>query len=516
MFKHYLRAATDAFWRDGDRFDNPAQRQARLLRRLLRTAADTEWGRAHDFAALAEAPDVARAYQQHAPLTDYDDIRSQVERMRRGETDVLWPGTVERYGVSSGTVSDGKVLPAPEAALRAKVRGSADAAFSYVANRSGWSLFGGKALTLPGRVERDPAYPGTLAGEGSALFSQRTASWFRQFYQALPNNDLIWHDWEEKLRAVAHRTVEEDVRALVSVPSWMPVLFEMLREEFSRRHGRPPDTIREVWPNLRVFFSGGVALAPYRRLLERELGPVDFIESYAATEGFFAFQDHPAKDMLLHLGTGVFYEFVRADELGEEHPRRYRLEEVETGVRYVLFVTANCGLWAYGVRDVIRFTSTFPHRLVVAGRVAEMMDRYGEALFAEETRAALARACEQSGATVREYHVAPRTTEAAEAASDGNAPRHQWLVEFDEAPADRRAFARALDEHLQGANRHYGIRRETDALRVPEVVALPEGAFHRWLEDTHETVSAQTKVPRIADDRHVAGPLLRLADGETV
>jgi hypothetical protein len=177
-------------------------------------------------------------------------------------------------------------------------------------------------------------------------------------------------------------------------------------------------------------------------------------------------------------------------------------------------VTANCGLWAYGVRDVVRFTSTFPHRLVVAGRVAEMMDRYGEALFAEETRAALSRACEKEGATVREYHVAPRTTEAADAASDGHAPRHQWLVEFESAPAGRRAFADALDEHLRAANRHYGIRRETDALRSPEVVALPEGAFHRWLDYAHETVSAQTKVPRIADDRHVAEPLLRLADGE--
>ena len=509
MLKPYLRAATDALWRDGDRFDDPAARQARLLRRLLGAAAGTEWGRAHDFATLAEVPDVVAAYQAQTPLTDYDDIRPLVQRMRRGEADVLWPGTVERYGVSSGTVSDGKVLPAPDAALRSKVRGSADAAFSYVVACNGWSLFGGKTLTLPGRVERDPQYPGTVAGEGSALFSQRTASWFQRFYQAMPNEDLVWAGWEDKLRAVARRTVDADVRALVTVPSWMPVLFEMLREAYAERHGRSPASIREMWPNLQVFFSGGVALQPYRSLLERELGDVDFIESYAATEGFFAFQDHPDKDMLLHLGSGVFYEFVRVDELGEKNPRRYTIEEVETDVRYALFVTANCGLWAYGVRDVIRFTSTFPHRLVVAGRLAEMMDRYGEALFAEETRAALSRACEEAGATVREYHVAPRSTEA-----QAGAPHHQWFVEFEHPPADREAFAQSLDEHLCTANRHYGIRRDTDALRAPEVVALPEGAFRRWLEDTHETVSAQTKVPRIADDRRVADPLVRLAGGE--
>ena len=509
MLKHYLQAAVDAFWRDGNRFEDPAARQQRLLRRLLRTARDTEWGRAHDFAALAEAPEVVHAYQERVPLCGYEDVRAQIERMRQGEADVLWPGTVERYGVSSGTVSDGKVLPAPDAALRSKVRGSADAAFSYVRACNAWSLFGGKTLTLPGRVECDPDYPGTVAGEGSALFSQRTASWFQHLYQAVPNGDLVWADWKEKLRIVAERTVDTDVRALVTVPSWTPVLFEMMRDAYAEHHGRPPASIREVWPNLRVFFSGGVALQPYRSFLERELGPVDFIESYAATEGFFAFQDHPDKDMLLHLDAGVFYEFVRVDELGKESPRRYTVEDVEPDVRYALFVTSNCGLWAYGVRDVVRFTSIFPHRLVVAGRLAEMMDRYGEALFAEETRGALSQACETTGAIVREYHVAPRTIEA----KDG-APRHQWLVEFEHPPADRRAFTQALDEQLCARNRHYEIRRNTDALQAPEVKILPEGAFNRWLEDTHETVSAQTKVPRIADDRHVADPLVRLVGEE--
>ena len=511
MIKSYLHAAADALWRNGDRFAAPAQRQAQLLRELLRTAAGTEWGREHDFDALAETPDVVRAYQQRVSLSDYEDFRDPIERMRRGEEDVLWPGAVDRYGVSSGTASDGKVLPAPDAALRSKVRGSADAAFSYVvSSRGGWSLFGGKTLTLPGRVERDPNYPGTLVGEGSALFSQRTASWFQHLYQAVPNEDLVWAGWKEKLRAVARRTVDTDVRAVVSVPSWMPVLFDMLREAYAERHGRSPATIREVWPNVRVFFSGGVALHPYRSLLERELGPVDFVESYAATEGFFAFQDHPDEDMLLHLDSGVFYEFVKVDDLDHDRPRRYTVEEVEPGVRYALFVTANCGLWAYCVGDVVRFTSTFPHRLVVAGRLAEMMDRYGEALFAEETRAALNRACQETGATVREYHVSPRTTEA----SDG-APRHQWLLEFERPPASQRAFARLLDKHLCTTNRHYEIRRKTDALRAPEVVALPRGTFHRWLEHRHETVSAQTKVPRIADDRHVADPVMRLADEAT-
>lgn len=507
MLKHYLRAAADALWHNGNRFDEPAARQARLLRRLLRTAAGTAWGRAHDFAALAEAPDVVRAYQERAPLTSYDDIRSLVQRMRAGEADVLWPGTIRRYGVSSGTVSDGKVLPAPDAALRSKVRGSTDAAFSYVVACNGWSLLGGKTLTLPGRVERDEQHPDTVVGEGSALFSQQTASFFRRYYQAIPNEDLVWAGWKEKLRAVARRTVDVDVRAVVSVPSWMPVLFEELRRAYEAQHGRQPERIREVWPNLRVVFSGGVALHPYRRLIERELGPVDFIESYAATEGFFAFQDHPDEDMLLHLGSGVFYEFVRVDELHEEHPRRYTVEEVETGVRYALFVTTNSGLWAYGVKDVIRFTSTFPHRLVVAGRLAEMLDRFGEALFAEETRAALSRACEATGAHMREYHVAPRTTEAEE-----GAPHHQWFVEFDRPPADVRAFARALDEHLCLTNRHYGIRRETDALLGPEVTILAPGTFHQWLEATHEDVSAQTKVPRLAEDRSVADALATLAN----
>ena len=507
MPNSYLRIVANALWRNGNRFDDPVGRQERLLRRLLRSAQDTEWGRDHDFRTLARAPDVIQAYQQRVPLTSYSDLQPHIERMRRGAANVLWPGKVHRFGVSSGTVSNGKVLPASDEALRAKALCSSSVGLNYMIAGGRWSLLRGKVLTLPGRVERDPEYPGTVVGETSALFSQQTPAFFRRFRQAVPNDALLWTDWEEKLQAVATRTLSMDVRALVTVPSWAPVLFEMLREAHREKHGRFPSSLREIWPNLQVIFSGGVALSSYRELLEKQFGAVDFIESYAATEGFFAFQTHPSdEDLLLHLDSGVFYEFVRVEELGTENPRRYTVADVEPGVRYALFVSTNGGLWAYGVRDVVRFTRTFPHRLVVAGRTAEMMDRYGEALFAEEARAALERTCQATQATVREYHIAPRLL------TDDALPGHQWFVEFAHPPDDASAFTRVLDEELCATNRHYGIRRETGALEAPEVVAVPPGTFYQWLKTSQENISAQTKVPRMADDRAVAEQLALFVD----
>jgi hypothetical protein len=481
----------------------PVATQRTLLRHLLRRAADTEWGRRFDFSELAEASDVVAAYQERVPLHTYADIAEDVERVRQGAADVLWPGTIEHFAVSSGTVSDGKVIPISPETIENNRSFSVGAGVNYLKESLDPSFFAGQHLTLPGRVEEDPNYPGTKAGEISGILAENAPDFFSALFQAVPNEITFLPSWEEKLQAVAERTVDKDIRLLVMVPTWALNLFDLLIDLHNERNNAAATTVGEVWPNLQVFISGGVALRSYRDLIEEKIGhDIDFVETYGASEGFFSFQDElEDPSMLLHLDNGVFYEFVPLDERGDADPTRHTIADVEPGVRYSLYVTSCSGLWAYEVGDVIRFTQTFPHKITVAGRTSDMIDEYGEAIYGDEVRAALKSACEATGAHVSDYHVAPRS------ASNDDQPGHEWLIEFERAPNDLSEFECLLDEHLQEVNRHYYIRREGDALAGPQVSVLPDGAFYRWLQATNDDISGQTKVPRMSATREVADGL---------
>jgi len=487
---------------------HPVATQRSLLRRLLTRAADTEWGRRFQFAEIAEASEVVAAYQDRVPLHRYADIEADVQRVREGAADVMWPGTITNFAVSSGTVSDGKVIPISDEMIGYNRSFSVGVGVNYLKERLDPSFFGGTHLTLPGRVEEDPNYPGTKAGEISGILAENAPGFFRALYQAVPNEITFLPSWEEKLRAVAERTVDEDIRLLVMVPTWALNLFDLLIDLHNERNNDTATTVGEVWPNLQVFISGGVALRSYRDLIEEKVGhDIDFVETYGASEGFFSFQDElDDPSMLLHLDNGVFYEFVPLDERGDDDPTRHTIADVEPGVRYSLHVTSCSGLWAYEVGDVIRFTQTVPHKITVAGRTSDMIDEYGEAIYGDEVRAALKSACEATGAHVTDYHVAPRRS------TNGEQPGHEWLIEFERAPADLDAFERALDDHLQEVNRHYCIRREGDALDGPHVSALPEGAFYDWLQASKDEISGQTKVPRMSDNRDVADGVLAVVE----
>ena len=487
--------------------NHPAETQRNLLKSLLSRASRTEWGRRYRFDEIARERDVVSAFQRCVPLHGYDEIRSDVERLRRGASGVIWPGTFKHFAVSSGTASAGKIIPVSREMLLKNRSFSMAAGLNYLGRTGNLEFVRGKHLTLPGRIEEDPRYPGTLIGEVSGLQAEFAPFVFRNFYQAVPNDVLFLPNWERKLRTIAERTVDMDIRSVAMAPTWGLVFFRELLKTFNQRHGTSAAAVKDVWPNLQTFFSGGVALSSYIDLLRQTIGdpPADFIETYGASEGFFSFMtelDDPS--MLLHLDNGVFFEFVRMDELGSDNARRYTVEDVETDVRYAIYVTTCSGLWAYGVGDVVRFTGTSPHKILVAGRTSEMLDKYGEAVFGEEARAALHAACERTGATVRDFHIAPRPAELH------RLPAHQWLIEFENAPFRLDEFAAALDEHLLEVNRHYQIRREARAFDAPEVVPLPEGAFYAWLKSTKGRISGQTKVPRMSEERHVAEGVMEL------
>ena len=487
----------------------PVETQTRLLRRLLRRAAPTEWGRRFGFAEAARAPDVAAAYQARVPLHHYDDIRADVERVRRGTVDVMWPGRFTHFAVSSGTTSTGKIIPVSHEMLVKNRRFSVGVGLQYLAATGNTRFLFGKHLTLPGRIEEDPAFPGTVVGEVSGLQAEYAPRFFTHLLQALPNEVAFLPHWEHKLDTIVARTLELDIRLLVMAPTWALVLFKLLLERYNAQRGASATTVGEVWPNMQVFVSGGVALSSYRAVLEQQIGlpHLDFLETYGASEGFFSFQTDLADPaMLLHLDNGVFFEFVPMDEITKENPDRYTIADVEPGVRYAPFLTTCSGLWAYGLGDVVRFTQTFPHKILVAGRTSEMIDKYGEAVFGEEARAALERACRETDAQVRDFHVAPRLADL------DHLPAHQWLVEFEKEPESLDAFATVIDGSLQAVNRHYQIRREARAFGPPEIVSLPQGTFYAWLKKTRKTISGQTKVPRLSEERQVADGVLALAE----
>lgn len=483
--------------------DRPIETQRLVLEQILKRAELTTYGRDNGFASIRNTSDVAKAFRERVPLQSYEDLRPYVELTRAGEKDVLWPGLVSRFAVSSGTASSGKHIPASTEMLQTIRRCGLEVLQSYIAASGHYDIMLGRLLAVSGRTDPDAENGNAIIGEMSGLVRTAAPLWLTRFWQAVPDSIAEIRNWDTKLASIAAATASEDVRAIAMVPSWAVSLFDKLL----RTGGlEGPDSIGELWPNLRVFFSSGVPLSSYRNLLDRYLDKsgVHYLELYTASEGFFAFQDRlGADDMLLHLDSGVYYEFVPCEDLGVPSPTRLALADVECGRRYALYVTTCAGLFAYAMRDLVEFTSTSPHRIRVVGRTTEMLDNYGEALFADEAREALGIASSLHGANVAHCHVS-----AVEPDDSDKLPRHEWLIEFVNEPDDCEAFRNTLDALICTANRHYEIRRQARSLHQLRMVALPRGTFDRWLRRARKSVGAQTKVPFMSPNRTIASEIL--------
>ena len=486
---------------------HPVRTQAAVLRRLLRVAAGTEWGRRYEFADLAQEPDVITAYQQAVPLHTYSDVAEDVHRTRLGEPDILWPGRTRHFAVSSGTASAGTILPLSREMVRRNILFSFGVAQQYLHTTRNYRILLGSQISMPGRIEEDLEYPGTFVGETSGFLLDSIPPQFRFVYRNISHNLASLPHWNDKLSAIVDRALDQDIRLIATVPSWAVSLFRMAIERYNRQHGTTVETVGEIWPNLQLFISGGVALSSYRALLEQQIGlpEMHYLETYGASEGFFSYQvelDDP--NMLLDLDNGLFFEFLRFDAMDERPVRRYSIAEVEAGVRYVPCVTSCSGLWAYPVGDVVRFTSIAPHKIQVAGRTSEMLDRYGEKVFGEDARLAITRVCQALGVSASDYHVTTR------APSRARMPKLHWLVEFEAPPVSMQEFAGALDAALCDLNRHYRIRREAEAFDAPQVTALSPGSFARWLQISRRRVGIQSKVRRLSEDTATADALTTL------
>ena len=460
-----------------------------VLRCLTSKAERTEWGREHGFASLRTYEDFAAS----SPVNTYEDLKLAIDRMRQGERDVLWPGQVRWYAKSSGTTNDkSKFIPVSQDGLRdTHYAGGRDAVAWYLGNNPHSRIFDGKALILGGSHASNYNLKNSLVGDLSAILIENINP-LVNLVRVPKKETALLSDFELKRDRIAHEAIRENVTNLSGVPSWMLSVMNRVLEITGK------DNLSEVWPNLEMFFHGGVAFTPYREQY-RKLIPsanMHYMETYNASEGFFGIQDDPSDlSMSLMLDYGVFYEFIPMDELESPNPHVVPLWGVETGRNYAMLISTSSGLWRYMIGDTVRFTSANPYKFVITGRTKFFINAFGEELIVDNAEVGLAEACRQTGAQVLEYTAAP-------VFMDGEGKcRHQWLVEFAKEPADIALFARILDETLQHVNSDYEAKRYKDITLQPlELVAARKGLFHDWLASKGK-LGGQHKVPRLSNNR---------------
>ena len=463
-----------------DRFRrHPVETQERMLRRLLRHGADTEFGRQYDLRHVRSV----EQFQSKVDTFDYDSFKPYVERMKAGERNVTAAGRVRLFARSSGTTSDrSKYIPVTrESVLWNHTLGMRDVATLFSANHPDTQVFSGKTLTLGGSCNEEN---GCWTGDLSALLIREMDFW-SGWFRAPRTATAVIPDFDAKAEAICRECAGEHITSFAGVPSWNLALMRRVLEYTGKRN------LLEVWPDLCLFAHGGVEFAPYRSSFEALIpsDKMNYMETYNASEGFFALADDPSRsDMLLMLDYGTFYEFRDGDRI-------VPLAGVECGRAYAMLVTSNNGLWRYEIGDRVEFTSTNPYRIRFAGRTRQYINVFGEELIVDNADRALVEACRRTGARVSEYSVAPCYMSLQHRGA------HEWFVEFEQEPDDRERFAEALDEALRAANSDYDAKRLT-TLDRQRLTVLPAGTFLRWMRENRKN-----KVPRLVNDRRVADGL---------
>lgn len=475
----------------------PIEVQEELLHNLLLKARNTEIGKEFDFASIGNYKEFAR----RVPITTYEENQQQIERARRGESNIFWPKPIKWFAKSSGTTSaKSKFIPVSQDSLDdCHYAASKDLLCIYLNNNPDSQLFVGKGLRLGGSKELYKEN-GTIFGDLSAILIDNMPFWAE--FSSTPSNEVsLLADWEIKMQAIVDETIKDNVTSLAGVPSWMLVLLNNVVETTGK------DNLFEVWPNLEVYFHGGVSFEPYTRQYQALLPNTDFkyYEIYNASEGFFAIQDsNDSKELLLMLDYGIFYEFIPMDTFGTDMQRAIPLSEVETGKNYAMVITTNAGLWRYLIGDTVRFTSVRPYRIKVTGRTKHHINAFGEELIVENAEAALRKASEMTGSEIVEYTAAPIFMKGKEKGA------HEWMIEFKQPPADFKRFREELDRALQEVNSDYEAKRNNNTtLKFPEIHQARPQLFYDWLKKQNK-LGGQHKVPRLSNSRQYLEELLEL------
>lgn len=464
----------------------PHEVQNEWFRKLIESAKDTEWGKKYGYASVESHEQFAK----NVPLQDYDSMKPYIERIRRGEQNILWNTETKWFAKSAGTTSDkSKFIPVSNESLEeCHYKGGKDMVSIYCSNYPETELFTGKNLALGGSHTTDifGNYE-SYNGDVSAIIMKNLPLW-AEFFRAPDISIALLTNFEEKLDKIAKATMSENITSIAGVPSWMTVLLKRILEISGKKN------LKEVWPNLEVYFHGGVNFTPYKENFKQLFGKsnMHYFELYNASEGFFGLQDQKkSSELLLTLDYGIFYEFIPVDEPNKTIP----LSEVRSGHTYAMVISTNAGLWRYQVGDTIKFTSTSPYRFRITGRTKHFLNSFGEEVIIDNTEKALKIACEKSNSLLREYTVAP-------VFMDGNKNgAHEWLIEFEKAPEDLNYFSEVLDNALKSLNSDYEAKRFNNfILRSPIIRKMKEGTFYNWLRDK-DKLGGQNKVPRLSDDR---------------
>lgn len=473
----------------------PHEVQREGLSKLLKSASDTQWGRMYNYKEIENA----KQYAERVPLQDYDSLKPYIDRMRKGEHQILWNTEIKWFAKSSGTTNDkSKFIPiSTESLEECHFKGGKDMLSIFCSNFPETQLFTGKSLTLAGSLRTVQGLETAYDGDLSAVIVQNLP--FLAELARTPNSEITLMDnWEEKIEKLAQATIIENVTSLAGVPSWMLILLRHILEKTGKKY------INEVWPNLEVYFHGGINFNPYinsfKSIIHKD---IFYLETYNASEGFFGIQDQlNSKDFLLMLDYGIYYEFIPFLPNNTIGNKTILLHEVVLNVDYAMVISTNGGLWRYQIGDTIQFTCLNPFRFKIVGRTKHYINAFGEELMIDNAEQALLVACEKTEATIIEYTAAPVYFEDNESGS------HQWLIEFDKRPNDIEFFAELLDNSLKNLNSDYEAKRYSDMiLKPPVIVEAINGTFFNWLKSKNK-LGGQFKVPRLSNERIIIDEIL--------
>ncbi len=470
---------------------NPIEAQNKVFENLIEEGSKTVFGKDHGFEKISTYED----FKQHVPINDYEGLKSYVDKIKEGHSDILWPGKPVYFAKTSGTTSGVKYIPITKESLPNHVGSARNAIFCYIAETGNAKFFDGRMIFLSGSPELDKV-GGILTGRLSGIVNHEIPFYVKGNQLPSWETNCI-DDWETKVSAIVEETHNKDLSLIGGIPSWVQMYFEKLIEKTNAKN------IGELFPNLQLFVYGGVNYEPYRKKFENALGrSVQTIETYPASEGFIAFQDsQKEKGLLLQVNAGIFYEFIPANEVFNEKPTRISLKDVELEKNYAIILNTNAGLWGYLIGDTVKFVSTSPYRIIVTGRTKHFISAFGEHVIAEEVEDALRIASEGLDVQVNEFHVAPMVNP-----SNSELPYHEWFIDFDKRPNDMDSFRLKIDEALQKKNIYYADLIEGNILQPLKITVVKKNAFVNYMKKEGK-LGGQNKVARLGDNRKVADEL---------
>ena len=467
--------------------------QEKAMKQLVSRASKTQFGKDHNFSAIKTYED----FKKNIPVQDYEGLKGYVEKMVRGEPDILWPGLPLYFCKTSGTTSGVKYIPISKDSMQHHIDAAKNALLMYMHETSRAEFTEGKMIFLQGSpvLDKKGKVPfGRLSGivahyVPNYLQKNRMPSWETNCIE----------DWETKLEKIIDETINEDMRLISGIPPWVQMYFE-------RIEARTGKEIKDVFPNFSLFVQGGVNYKPYQPIFDKLVGKrVPTIEVYPASEGFIAFQDSQAREgLLLNVNAGIFFEFIPADRFFEDNPPRISLKDVELGVNYVIILNTNAGLWGYNIGDTVEFVSIDPYRIIVSGRIKHFISAFGEHVIGKEVEASMIKACKETNADIVEFTVAPQVD-----GGEDSLPYHEWFVEFSKEPSDVTLFAEIIDSEMQKQNVYYQDLIQGNILRPIVLSQLKREAFVEYMKSIGK-LGGQNKVPRLSNDRKIADELSKL------